>query len=146
MICALSAMGIDCYTDPRFTNGTISVLSQFLSFANVSEGYFNHTAETPNDHMATYQGCYATQWYLAFLENGGQGNPCYFYYQRFDFSTQLSDAANILSFTLDGKEGQIEERYGRRQPLYPGHTSRRIALKQHFACPGTFPRGYIVFP
>ena len=109
MICALSAMGIDCYTDPRFTNGTISVLSQFLSFANVSEGYFNHTAETPNDHMATYQGCYATQWYLAFLENGGQGNPCYFYYQRFDFSTQLSDAANILSFTLDGKEGQIEE-------------------------------------
>lgn len=79
------------------------------NFANVSEGYFHHTTSVRNNALATYEGCYASQWYLKFLEGGGQGNPCYFYYHRFPFARQLSMDASITGFEIEGKQGIITE-------------------------------------
>lgn len=105
IICALSAMGIDVHTDVRLNNGKDSVLTSFLNYADFGEGYFAHSNTTPKNAMATYQGCYATQWYLGFLEGGGAGHPYSLYYHRFDFSRKLSTEADITSFTLEGKKG-----------------------------------------
>lgn len=110
VICALSAMGIDCYSDPRFSDGQGNNAIQHWvdNFVN-SSGYFHHTKDVMNNNMATYQGCYASQWYLNFLEKGGAGHPYSLYYQRFDFARPLSTDASIISFTLEGKTGQITE-------------------------------------
>lgn len=105
IICALSAMGIDVHTDVRLNNGKDSVLTSFLNYADFDEGYFFHSNTTPKNAMATYQGCYATQWYLGFLNGGGAGHPYSLYYHRFDFSRKLSTEADITSFTLEGKKG-----------------------------------------
>ena len=105
IICALSAMGVDVHTDVRLNNGKDSVLTSFLNYADFVEGYFAHSNTTPKNAMATYQGCYATQWYLGFLNGGGAGHPYSLYYQRFDFSRKLSTEADITSFTLEGKQG-----------------------------------------
>ena len=100
IICAFSAMGVDVHTDVRLNNGKDSVLTSFLNYADFDEGYFAHSNTTPKNAMATYQGCYATQWYLGFLNNGGAGHPYSLYYHRFDFSRKLSTEADITSFTL----------------------------------------------
>lgn len=105
IVCAMSAMGVDCHTDPRMSNGTQSALTALLDYADYSEGYFAHTNTTPKNAMATYQGCYATQWYLGFLEGGGAGHPYSLYYRQFDFSRKLSTEAEIKSFVLEGKAG-----------------------------------------
>ena len=105
IICALSAMGVDVHTDVRLNNGKDSVLTSFLNYADFDDGYFAHSNTTPKNAMATYQGCYATQWYLGFLNNGGAGHPYSLYYHRFDFSRKLSTEADITSFTLEGKKG-----------------------------------------
>lgn len=105
IICALSAMGVDVHTDVRLNNGKDSVLTSFLNYADFDEGYFAHSNTTHKNAMATYQGCYATQWYLGFLNNGGAGHPYSLYYHRFDFSRKLSTEADITSFTLEGKQG-----------------------------------------
>ena len=107
----LCSMGIDWNIDPRFADGQgHSALQHWMdNFANVQEGYFHHTTSVRNNYMATYEGCYASMWYLGFLENGGQGNPYHFYYHRFDFSKQLSEDASILSFEIEGKQGVITE-------------------------------------
>ena len=104
IICALSAMGVDVHTDVRLNNGKDSVLTSFLNYADFVEGYFAHSNTTPKNAMATYQGCYATQWYLGFLNGGGAGHPYSLYYHRFDFSRKLSTEADITSFTLEGKK------------------------------------------
>ena len=107
----LCSMGIDWNADPRFSDGQgHSALQHWMdNFANVNGGYFHHTTSVTNDAMATYQGCYATMWYLTFLEKGGQGNPCYFYYHRFPFARQLSTDASITGFEIEGKQGIITE-------------------------------------
>lgn len=107
----LCSMGIDWNADPRFSDGQgHSALQHWMdNFANVSEGYFHHTTSVRNNALATYEGCYASQWYLKFLEGGGQGNPCYFYYHRFDFARQMSTDASITGFEIEGKPGVITE-------------------------------------
>ena len=107
----LCSIGIDWDLDPRFSDGQgHSALQHWMdNFSNVQEGYFHHTVNVRNNVLATYEGCYASMWYLGFLENGGQGNPYYFYYHRFDFSKQLSEDASILSFEIEGKQGVITE-------------------------------------
>lgn len=107
IVCAMSAMGVDCHTDPRMSNGTQSALTALLDYADFTEGYFAHDNTTPKNAMGTYQGVYATQWYLGFLENGGAGNGYSLYYHRFDFSRPLSTDASITDFVLDGKTGEI---------------------------------------
>lgn len=110
VICALSAMGIDCHTDPRFSDGSgKSVIQNWVdSFVNPS-GYFHHTTGVINNAMATYQGCYASQWYLNFLEAGGTGHPYSLYNRRFPFARQLSTDASITGFEIEGKPGVITE-------------------------------------
>lgn len=105
IVCAMSAMGVDCHTDPRMSNGTQSALTALLDYADFEAGYFAHDNTTPKNAMGTYQGTYATQWYLGFLNNGGAGNGYSLYYRRFDFSRKLSSEADIVSFTMDGKTG-----------------------------------------
>lgn len=105
IVCAMSAMGVDCHTDPRMSNGTQSALTALLDYADYQNGYFAHTNTTPKNALATYEGCYATQWYLGFLNNGGAGHPYSLYYRQFDFSRKLSTDAAITTFTLDGKQG-----------------------------------------
>lgn len=105
IVCAMSAMGVDCHTDPRMSNGTQSALTALLDYADFDGGYFAHDNTTPKNAMGTYQGVYATQWYLGFLNNGGAGHGYSLYYHRFDFSRKLSSEADIVSFTMDGKTG-----------------------------------------
>ena len=105
IVCAFSAMGVDIHSDVRLNNGKDSVLTSFLNYADIEGGYFAHDTTTPKNAMATYQGTYATQWYLGFLNNGGAGHPYSLYYHRFDFSRKLSTEADITSFTLEGKQG-----------------------------------------
>lgn len=103
-------MGIDCHTDPRFSDGQgKSVIQNWVdSFVNPS-GYFHHTTGVINNAMATYQGCYASQWYLNFLGAGGTGHPYSLYNRRFDFARQLSTDASITGFEIEGKQGIITE-------------------------------------
>ena len=108
VIAALASCGIDCYSDPRFSSGNMSVLSSWLDNYSTDDG-FSHIVDGQRDNMATYEACYALQWYLGFLENGGAGHPYYLYYHLFDFSSKFSTDANILSFSIDGKEGIITE-------------------------------------
>lgn len=105
IVCAFSAMGVDIHSDVRLNNGKDSVLTSFLNYADIEGGYFAHDTTTPKNAMATYQGTYATQWYLGFLNNGGVGHPYSLYYHRFDFSRKLSTEADITSFMLEGKKG-----------------------------------------
>ena len=71
-ICALSAAGVDCHTDPRFSDGKgNSALTAFLAYADGE--YFAHTMSVPKNAMATYQGCYTVQWYLGFLKAKKEG-------------------------------------------------------------------------
>ena len=106
-ICALSAAGVDCHTDPRFSDGKgNSALTAFLAYADGE--YFAHTMSVPKNAMATYQGCYTVQWYLGFLQNGGAGHPYSLYYHQQKFSRPLSTEADIKSFVLEGQEGVIE--------------------------------------
>ena len=107
----LCSMGIDWHIDPRFSDGKgHSALQHWMdNFSNVQDGYFHHSKTLLNNYMATYEGCYASMWYLGFLEHGGQGNPYYFYYHRFDFSKHLSEDASILAFEIEGKQGVITE-------------------------------------
>ncbi len=106
-ICALSAAGVDCHTDPRFSDGKgNSALTAFLAYADGE--YFAHTMSVPKNAMATYQGCYTVQWYLGFLQNGGAGHPYSLYYHQQKFSRSLSTEADIKSFVLEGQEGVIE--------------------------------------
>ena len=111
VIMALTAIGIDPYTDPRFSAGNEkNVIQNWVdNYINESGGYFHHTASVMNNAMATYEGCYAAMWYLGFLDNGGAGHPYSLYYHRLDFSAPLSSDASILSFELEGKQGVIEE-------------------------------------
>ena len=110
-IMALTAMGIDPYTDPSFSNGSgKNVIQNWVdNYVNESGGYFHHTSSVTNNAMATYEGCYAAMWYLGFLDNGGAGHPYSLYYHRFDFSTVLSADASILSLEIEGKQGVITE-------------------------------------
>ncbi len=110
VLMGLCSAGIDCAADPRFSDGAGRSVLQvwFDSFVNEQDGYFHHSASLRNNYMATYEGCYASLWYLGFLENGGQGNPYYFYYHRFDFAKTLSAEAEIPAFTLEGKAGEFD--------------------------------------
>lgn len=111
VICALCSMGIDPATDPRFSDGNgNSVMKKWMdTYASESDGYFYHITGGEKDQMATYQACYAMQWYLGFLKNGGSGHPYSLYADGFDFNKSFSKEANITSFKLEGKTGVIDE-------------------------------------
>ena len=111
VICALCSMGIDPATDPRFSDGNgNSVMQKWMdTYASESDGYFYHVTGGAKDALATYEACYAMQWYLGFLKNGGSGHPYSLYADGFDFNKSFSTEASITSFTLEGKVGVIDE-------------------------------------
>ena len=49
------------------------------------------------------------QWYLNFLEKGGNRTPYYLWYRQHDFSKKLSTDAKFLTFEIEGKQGVIQE-------------------------------------
>lgn len=79
------------------------------TYASESDGYFYHITGGKKDSLATYEACYAMQWYLGFLKNGGSGHPYSLYADGFDFNKSFSKEANITSFKLEGKKGVIDE-------------------------------------
>ena len=67
VIVALTALGIDPNTDPRFVKNGKSAMDGLLSFC-VSGGGFSHTASGQKNQMASEQGYYALVAYERFLE------------------------------------------------------------------------------
>lgn len=110
VICALASCGIDPYTDPRFGDRDRTILTQWMDMFSTPDGFKHVQSEPASNLMATYQSCYALQWYLGFLENDGK--PYYLYYRRYDFSTVLSSEANILEFSIEGQKGVFGEENG----------------------------------
>ena len=108
-ICGLCAAGIDPYTDPRFSNGSKSIVTQWLDMFSTGNGFKHEAKELSPNALATYEGCYALQWYLNFLERGGQGTPYHLWYKQHDFAKTLSSEARILDLSLEGKHGVIKE-------------------------------------
>ncbi len=112
VICALASCGIDPYSDPRFGDGDRTILTQWMDMFSTPDGFKHVQSETASNLLATYESCYALQWYLGFLEKGGAGHPYYLYYHRYDFSTVLSSEADILEFSIEGQKGAFGEENG----------------------------------
>lgn len=112
VICALASCGIDPYSDPRFGDGDRTILTQWMDMFSTPDGFKHVQSESASNLLATYESCYALQWYLGFLENGEAGHPYYLYYHRYDFSTVLSSEADILEFSIEGQKGVFGEENG----------------------------------
>lgn len=112
VICALASCGIDPYSDPRFGDSDRTILTQWMDMFSTPDGFKHVQSESASNLLATYESCYALQWYLGFLENGGAGHPYYLYYHRYDFSTVLSSEADILEFSIEGQKGVFGEENG----------------------------------
>ena len=112
VICALASCGIDPYTDPRFGDRDRTILTQWMDMFSTPDGFKHVQSESASNLLATYESCYALQWYLGFLENDGAGHPYYLYYHRYDFSTVLSSEADILEFSIEGQKGVFGEENG----------------------------------
>ena len=108
-LCGLCSAGIDPYTDPRFGTSEKNIITQWLDIFSTTDGYKHIETETQSNQLATYEGCYALQWYLNFLENGGNGHPYYLWYKQHDFSKALSTDAKFLTFEIEGKQGVIQD-------------------------------------
>lgn len=75
VVTALSALGIDADTDPRFVKNGVSVLDNLISFRDEATGGFRHIKKDQNGNvcgenaMATQQGTYALVAYYRY-KNG----------------------------------------------------------------------------
>ncbi|MBU5256651.1 DUF5018 domain-containing protein [Tissierella praeacuta] len=108
VIIALCSMGIDPFSDHRFSRGPNDnmIVNWINRFATKDLDGFGHTDNIYN-FMGTYQGMYTLQWYINFIEKGGE--PYSLYYDvPFDFSKKFSSEAKIAYFELLGKEGIID--------------------------------------
>ncbi|WP_353092721.1 DUF5018 domain-containing protein [Tissierella praeacuta] len=108
VIISLCSMGIDPFSDYRFSRGPEDnmIVNWINKFATPTRDGFGHTDNSYN-FMGTYQGMYALQWYINFIENGRK--PYSLYYDvPFDFSKKFSSEAEIEYFELLGKEGLID--------------------------------------
>ncbi|WP_132994848.1 DUF6242 domain-containing protein [Sporanaerobacter acetigenes] len=115
VIIALCSMGIDPYSDYRFSRGSDDnmIVNWINKFATNDLDGFGHTNNKDN-FMATYQGMYALQWYINFIENGGAGNPYSLYKDGvpFEFTKTFSKDAKVDRFELLGKQGDIDDESG----------------------------------
>ncbi|WP_312908245.1 DUF5018 domain-containing protein [Tissierella praeacuta] len=109
VIIALCSMGIDPFSDYRFSRGSEDnmIVNWINKFATPTMDGFGHTNNTYN-FMGTYQGMYALQWYINFIENGGKPYSLYYDGVPFDFSKKFNNEAKIKYFELLGKEGIID--------------------------------------
>lgn len=109
VIMALCSIGIEPYSDIRFSRGVKDNLIYNLidKFVTGTMDGFGHTNNSYN-HMATYQGMYMLQWYINFIEGGGVPYSLYYDGVAFDFSRNLSSESKITRFELLGKNGDID--------------------------------------
>ncbi|CAK7056701.1 hypothetical protein [Tissierella sp.] len=112
-IIALCSMGIDPFSDYRFSRGPEDnmIVNWINKFATPARDGFGHTNNSYN-FMGTYQGMYALQWYINFVENGAKPYSLYHDAVPFDFSSNFRDEAEITYFELLGKEGIIDHEKG----------------------------------
>lgn len=68
VVAALSALGIDSHTDPRFVKNGISLMDDLLVYA-LPDGGFKHVKQYGVNGMATDQGTYALVAYDRFLKH-----------------------------------------------------------------------------
>jgi len=124
MIISLCSMGIDPYSDIRFSRGSDDnmIVNWINKFATPKRDGFGHVGNTSN-FMATYQGMYALQWYINFLENGSKPYSLYYDGVPFDFSVDFSSEAKITYFELLGKKGIIDEEKGTITVVIPMETT-----------------------
>ena len=122
-IIALCSMGIDPFSDYRFSRGPEDnmIVNWINKFATPARDGFGHTNNTYN-FMGTYQGMYALQWYINFVENGGKPYSLYHDAVPFDFSKEFSRESQITFFELLGKEGDIDHETGEITVTIPGKT------------------------
>ncbi|SHH74729.1 DUF6242 domain-containing protein [Sporanaerobacter acetigenes] len=113
VIIALCSMGIDPYSDYRFSRGPKDnmIVNWIDRFATKDLDGFGHTNKNYN-FIGTYEGMYALQWYINFVENGGKPYSLYKDGVTFRFTKEFSKDAKINSFELLGKEGIIDHEAG----------------------------------
>ena len=113
VIIALCSMGIDPFTDHRFSRGPEDniIVNWIDKFATPERDGFGHTNNKYN-FMATYQGMYALQWYINFVENGGSAYSLYKDGVPFRFTKKFSKDAKIERFELLGKNGVMDHETG----------------------------------
>ena len=86
-------MALTLILTPRFGDGDRTILTQWMDMFSTPDGFKHVQSESASNLLATYESCYALQWYLGFLENDEAGHPYYLYYHRYDFSTVLSSGS-----------------------------------------------------
>lgn len=124
VIIALCSMGIDPFSDYRFSRGPEDnmIVNWIKKFVTPAMDGFGHTNNTYN-FMATYQGMYALQWYINFVENGGKPYSLYYDGVPFDFSKEFSKDTEIIRFELLGKNSIIDHELGIITVELPGEIS-----------------------
>lgn len=109
VIIALCNMGIDPFSDYRFSRGPNDnmIVNWVNRFVTNNRDGFGHTDNRYNG-IGTEQGMYALQCYINFKENGGK-KPYSLWYDgvSFNFGEQNMDTEPILSFKLMGYDGEI---------------------------------------
>lgn len=112
VIIALCNMGIDPFTDYRFSRGTNDnmIFNWVNRFTTNDHDGFGHTDNRYNG-IGTEQGMYALQCYINFIENGGK-KPYSLWYDGVPFNFGRSDTAEepIISFELLGQKGEISHK------------------------------------
>ncbi|SUP00339.1 Putative glycoside hydrolase [Tissierella praeacuta] len=113
VIIALCSMGIDPYSDYRFSKGSNNnmIVNWINKFATNDLDGFGHANKQYNP-MGTYQGMYALQWYINFIENGKKPYSLYKDGVPFEFGKEFSKEAKIDKFVLLGKEAIINHETG----------------------------------
>ncbi|WP_313232186.1 hypothetical protein [Tissierella praeacuta] len=113
VIIGLCSMGIDPYSDYRFSKGPNNnmIVNWINKFATNELDGFGHANKQYNP-MGTYQGMYALQWYINFIENGKKPYSLYKDGVPFTFTKEFSKEAKIDRFVLLGKEAIINHETG----------------------------------
>lgn len=124
VIIALCSMGIDPFSDYRFSRGPEDnmIVNWIDRFATNDLDGFGHTNNSYN-FMGTYQGMYALQWYINFVENDGKPYSLYKDGVPFRFAKEFNKDCKIQSFKLLGKEGIIDHEAGIIRIELPEETS-----------------------
>ncbi|RKP58084.1 DUF4430 domain-containing protein [Cohnella endophytica] len=95
VVTALSELGIDSTSDPRFIKNGISAMDALLAFA-VTDGGFKHVSTGKVDSMATDQGTYALVAYDRMARGANR------LYEMTDVVPMQSGSANETVVTLPG--------------------------------------------
>lgn len=108
VVVALSALGIDANTDPRFVKGegdaAVSVLGNLLQY-HIKDSGFKHTADGTVDRMATEQGLYALAAYQRYAMQRNSLYDMRDVQPRGDRPEQPDNTGNRYYYTSGGSAG-----------------------------------------